>query len=160
VVRHARAVKAREHVKVPLVAGAVFVLSLVVASLRLASQIAMYYTPTDRPDVVYQAWQYLILVPMGTLLLAFALASGAGALMAAFCPGGATIEGRVMAWVGAWVLVSASAAVWVAIALGNGHPLQRSSLEALIGLALLLGTFVIIAIAFVQAPRRATKQLP
>jgi hypothetical protein len=160
VVRHARAVNAREHVKVPLFAGAVFVLTLVVASLRLPPQIAMYYSPTDHPDVVYQAWQYLFLVPLGTLLLAFALASGAGALMAAFGPGGATIEGRVMAWVGAWVLVSASAAVWVAISLGNGHPLQRSWLEALIGLALFLGAFAIIAVAFVRAPHRATKELP
>jgi Na+-driven multidrug efflux pump len=85
----------------------VFVLTFGMAVLWLPSQIAMYYTPTDRPDVIYQGWQYLILILLGAFLLAFGLASGAGALMAAFGSGGAVTEGRVTAWVGAWVLVSA-----------------------------------------------------
>jgi Na+-driven multidrug efflux pump len=78
----------------------------------------MYYTPTEQADVVYRLWQYLILVPIVTLLLAMALAMFARAIVTVFSSDGEIAEARVAAW----VFVSASAAVWGAIWLGNDQP--------------------------------------
>ena len=57
-----------------------FAVSVICAAILLPSQIEMYYTPTDRPDVVYQRWQYLILA----VVLAGVLAIGFGVMAEAF----------------------------------------------------------------------------
>jgi len=129
------------------VAALGFVATVTCASFLLPHQVYLYYTPTDRPDVVYELWQYLTLLVVGAGLMAVAfgvVASAFASLVMAFTPGTSHAEANVAPWVGAWTLLWLSAEVWLAIWLGNDQPVRRSWLELLVALAGLAGVGFIV----------------
>lgn len=121
--------------------------TVAVAAVSLPSHVDVYFTPTDRPDVTYQLWQYLTLVTVGAAVAALALgtmAAGFAALVSAFTRGVPDPAPGIAARVGAWTLVWLGAEVWLATWFGNGHPETRSWSELLIGLVGLAGTGLIV----------------
>lgn len=155
--RHMGSATSLSHLLISGATFAFFVLTLAFGAVWLPARIEVYYTPTDRADVVYQLWQYLILVPIGALLLAMALATFARAIVIVFSSEGAIAETRVMAWMSAWVFASTSAVVWVAIWLGNDHPEQRSWLESGIASVAFLGALAIVVLVLARSRRRARR---
>lgn len=130
------------------VCGAVFMVTVTLAAVLLPSMVDVYRNPTDQPDVVYARWQYLLLAVLGAGLLAVALSAVAAALLAlvvAFTgrqPSGAAAQ--LSSRVTGWVLLCSSAAVWLAIWLGNSDPARRSWLELATGQVALAGIGFII----------------
>ena len=115
--------------------------SIICTAILLPDRIEMYYTPTDRTDVVYARWQYLILIPAVTLVLTVAAASMAVAAMAvvnAFILGDKGNTGRAGYRVAAWTLLVTAGVVWLTIWLGNEAE-PRSWSELLAGVVGLLG---------------------
>jgi hypothetical protein len=107
----------------------------------------LYYTPAERPDVVYELWQYLTLVVIGAgvMVVAFgAVSSAFVSLVMAFSPGTPDADASVAPWVGAWTILWLSAEVWLAIWLGNDLPVRRSWLELLVALSGLAGAGFIV----------------
>jgi hypothetical protein len=128
-------------------AALAFLATMVAATLLLPGQVDVYYTPTDRPDVVLEQWQYLTLMVIGTTVVAAALATLTTTvlgLVAAFTNEPRTTGPEAAAWTGAWVLLWFSAAAWLAISLGNDSPESRSWLELLLSLAGLAGVVLVI----------------
>jgi hypothetical protein len=114
----------------------VFAGSVFCAAILLPSQIEMYYTPTDRPDVVFERWQYLILTVVVAVVLAVGFGSMAEAfasIIKAFYTEDPTAGSDVALWVGAWVFVWSAGTVWLVIWLGNGDPRTRPWFELLLG---------------------------
>lgn len=145
------------------VSALVFLATVTCAAVVLPDRVHLYYTPTDRPDVVYELWQYLMLLGIGGGIIAVAFGAVASAFAATLMtigvgPSGA--EPRVASWVSAWTLLWLSAEVWLVIWLGNDQPVTRSWLEVLVALSGLTGTvFVVVWGAWVVARRgRADKQ--
>ena len=124
-----------------------FLATIAVAAVSLSSSVDVYFTPSDRPDVTYEPWQYLTLVSVGAAVMVLALATMSTALTAlvsAFTRGAPDPGAGIAARVGAWTLVWLSAEVWLVIGLGNGHPVTRSWWELLTAIAGLAGTGVIV----------------
>lgn len=135
------------HLIAVLVAALVFLATATCAAVLLPGRVHLYYTPTDRPDVVYELWQYLFLVVVGAAAMALAAGATASALVSlvlAFGRDGSDTGVGVAAWAGAWTLLWFSAALWLTIWLGNDHPLTRSWLELLLALVGLTGAGLIV----------------
>jgi hypothetical protein len=136
-------------------AAGVFVGSIAFGTRLLPQEVEAYYTPARNPDVVYDAWLYLLLLT-GTACVAimgfWAIARAASALIGAFVskPGP---ESPVGPWVAAWILIWFSVLVWLAIWLGNGHDLQRSWLELATSLTGVAGVFLIAGGHAILIPR-------
>lgn len=134
-----------------------FLATIAAAAVSLPSSVDVYFTPSDRPDVTYEPWQYLTLVSVGAAVMALALATMSTALTAlvsAFTRGVPDPGAGVAARVGAWTLVWLSAEVWLVIGLGNGHPVTRSWWELLTAIAGLGGTGVIVGWSAWRGGRR------
>jgi hypothetical protein len=147
-VQHLEKPHGRAHLVALLAAALAFLATMVAATLLLPGQVNVYYTPTDRSDVVVERWQYLTLMVIGTTVVAAVLATLTTTvlgLVAAFTNGTQTTDPRAAAWTGAWVLLWLSAAVWLAIWLGNDSPERRSWFELLLSLAGLAGVVLVIA---------------
>jgi MFS family permease len=130
-------------------AAALFLATIVSAALVLPGQVEVYFTPTDRPDVVYETWQYLALVAVGAFVVALvlgALASTITSVVQAFGPGRSSRRSQVGTWVVAWSLLWFSAAVWLVIWLGNDQPERRSTYELLVVVTGLVGAGVVTAL--------------
>ncbi len=124
-----------------------FLATVTCAAVLLPGRVHLYYTPTDRPDVVYELWQYLFVVVVGAAVMALvagALASALVSLVLVFGRGASDDRASAAAWVGAWTLLWFSAEVWLTIWLGNDHPLRRSWLELLLALVGLTGAGLIV----------------
>lgn len=136
-----------------------FLATVVVAAVSLPSRVDVYFTPTDRPDVTYQLWQYLALVTVGAAVAALALgtmATGLTALVSAFTRGVPDPAPGIAARVGAWTLVWLGAEVWLVMWFGNGRPETRSWWELLTAVAALAGAGAIVGWSAWRAARRAT----
>ena len=97
--------------------------------------------------MVYQLWQYIVLVGVGAPVMALAAGATASALVSlvlAFGRDASDAGAGVAAWTGAWTLLWFAAAMWLTIWLGNDHPLRRSWLELLLTLVGLTGAGLIV----------------
>jgi hypothetical protein len=142
------------------VAAAGFLATVAVAAISLPSRVDVYFTPTDRPDVTYELWQYLTLVTVGAAVAALALgtmATGLTALVSAFTRGVPDPAPGIAARVGAWTLVWLGAEVWLVMWFGNGRPETRSWSELLTALAGLAGAGAIVGWSARRGARRAPK---
>lgn len=141
------------------VATLAFLATVTCAAVLLPDRVHLYYTPADRPDVVYELWQYLTLVVIGAgiMVVAFgAVGSAFAALAMAFNPGKPNGDASVASWVGAWTLLWLSAEVWLAIWLGNDQPVRRSWWELLVALSGLAGASFILGWRVWVVARRGT----
>lgn len=129
-------------------AALAFLATVTCAAVLLPDRVHLYYTPSERPDAVYELWQYLTLLVVGAAVMVVAFGAAASAfawLAAAFTPGTTSSAGTsVASWVGAWTLLWLSAEVWIAVWLGNDEPVRRSWLELLVVLSGLVGAGFIV----------------
>lgn len=124
------------------VAIAVFAGSVVYAAVALPDPVAVYFGPADRPDAMYQVWQFIVLDVLGAAgaAIAFAtLATAASKVVTAFASARGTDISSVGAAVAAWVLMWFTVLLWLAIWLGNSDHWRRSWSELLVSVLALAG---------------------
>ena len=130
------------------VAASVFLGTLAAAAILLPSEVDVYLTPTERADVTYARWQFLVLVGVTGSVLAAAVGAVAGSVLAVVdvFSDGSVDGGRAARAAAAWMLLCVSAALCAVVWLGNGDAMLRSWLELGIGVAGVAGGAVAVVV--------------
>lgn len=132
---------------VTALAAALLFVAVGFAAGRLPDPVHVYFTPTDRPDVEYPLWLYLVLSAVGVPIIAVIVGAFAGLISKAVALGvrkhPPSSGDGVLQWVSAWVLMCGAGEIWLAIHYGNGQPAERSENELALGTVALIGTALV-----------------
>lgn len=130
-----------------VLAGALLFVTIGFAAGRLPDPVHVYFTPTDRPDIEYPLWLYLVFSAVGVPIIAVIVGAFAGLISKAAALGvrkhPPSSGDGVLQWVSAWVLICGVGGIWLAVHYGNGQPAERSEKELVLGIVALIGTALV-----------------